>query len=102
MVESLLARVENWKGYCICTFGVPLLSGTLRISRTCQSEPAVTSDRWYEVYLFSNIFLACKHRDKRDANGKDLALKGRVFLQSIKSVTELAGRSSSSCVSAHN
>lgn len=95
IVKPLIARVEHWKGHCLCSFGKPLLQAKVMVSRTPVSggshlEEAIT--RQYQIFLFSNILICCRKRTRPNSRGKDWALKGRVFLRNIYDVQQTGGK----------
>lgn len=102
LVKPLIARVEHWKGHCLCSFGKPLLQAKVMVSRTPVSggshlEEPVT--RQYQIFLFSNILICCRKRTQPNSRGKDWALKGRVFLRNIYNVEQTGD--SKLCISYH-
>jgi hypothetical protein len=90
-VQAFMSRVDDWKGHCVCTFGPLLRFGKFTISRSTTVDPSTFSIRQYHIYLFSNILLCCRKRSRKDAYGRDLALKGRIFLRNVKEMDELDG-----------
>lgn len=94
IVKPLLARVEHWKGHCLCSFGKPLLQAKVMVSRRAIGGDGQVEDtiiRQYQVFLFSNILICCRKRARPNAQGKDWALKGRVFLRNIYDVQQTGG-----------
>lgn len=94
LVRPLIARVEHWKGHCLCSFGKPLLQAKTMISRTPpggETSMNETSTRQYQVFLFSNILVCCRKRSRPNAQGKDWTLKGRVFLRNVYDVERVGG-----------
>ena len=117
VVADLAARVENWKGHTLRSFGDLLLSDTFLVSKG-------DSEREFHVYLFERILLCCKEvggggpatparsrsksnsllkqrqgsfssssgssaTSRKDAPRPPLQLKGRIFLNNILSIHPL-------------
>ena len=129
VVKNLEARVEDWKGHSLRTFGSLLLSDTFVVSKG-------DSEREFGVYLFEHILLCCKDTStsapyqlsltpgrSRSKSGSrlrqrggsmsessasrreqqkpgPLQLKGRIFLSNIVAIQVLGRRASSSSLSA--
>lgn len=110
VISSYVKRVQDWKGHCICTFGEPLLADTVRVSRHVNDTTSAsvangghdmynestsinnaTSSRSYRVILFQNILLCCKKTAYPNEHGRDLKLKGRIFLRDIHSIQMIGG-----------
>jgi hypothetical protein len=99
LIKPLLARVEHWKGHCLCSFGKPLLHAKVSVTRsplggggsTTENANSSCNSRPYQAFLFSNILICCRKRSRHNAQGKDWTLKGRVFLRNIYDVEQLGG-----------
>lgn len=89
LVKPLIARVEHWKGHCLCSFGKPLLQAKAMVSRIPVGGETHTHEittRQYQIFLFSNILICCRKRSQPNAQGRDWTMKGRVFLRNIYDV----------------
>lgn len=94
LVRPLLARVEHWKGHCLCSFGKPLLQAKVMVSRAQpggETSMNEVSTRQYQAFLFSNILICCRKRSRPNAQGRDWTLKGRVFLRNVYDVQQIEG-----------
>lgn len=104
VMRSLAARVEDWKGHSLSSFGALLLSGIFVVSKG-------ESEREFHVYLFERILLCCKEIGTPHSQGQtrsrsrgallrgrqgsfsnslpqrrdstSLQLKGRIFISNI-------------------
>lgn len=100
IVRDLQARVEDWKGHTIATFGNLLLSDVFMVSKS-------DTEREYHVYLFEKILLCCKevlpNTSKKNSKSNSLLkqkhsvtptppgkkprttlqLKGRIFINNV-------------------
>lgn len=107
VMRSLAARVEDWKGHSLASFGALLLNGIFVVSKG-------ESEREFHVYLFERILLCCKETgsphsqaqtrsrsrgallrgrqgsfsnslpQRRDSTS--LQLKGRIFISNIQRI----------------
>lgn len=95
LVKPLIARVEHWKGHCLCSFGKPLLQAKAMVSRIPVGGETHTHEittRQYQIFLFSNILICCRKRSQPNAQGRDWTMKGRVFLRNIYDVQRTGGK----------
>lgn len=102
-IKDLEARVEDWKGHNITTFGDLILHDTFTVHKG-------DIGREYNVFLFSKILLCCKELpavgSKKKPNGLlaksqkfpalqpkgPLQLKGRIFLNNVTAAMPYTGR----------
>ncbi|KAJ7852852.1 Pleckstrin homology domain-containing protein [Mycena leptocephala] len=85
-VNSLQARVDDWKGHNVDNFGELLLYDFFVVNRS-------DVDREYYVFLFEKILLLCKEISKDAPNSRSfyarntpLLLKDRIFVSNVTQV----------------